>query len=74
MQKIISSMMKTLRTYGMEEVIQKEFNSMKVDISKIECDYYVYLKTGKPEFHGEYMSQYSWAEETCGLLWEKKTK
>ena len=32
------------------------------------------VKTGKPEFRGEYMSQYSWAEETCGMLWENKTK
>ena len=27
-----------------------------------------YLETGKPEFHGEYMMQYSWAEETSALL------
>ena len=31
-------------------------------------DYYEYLKVGKPQFYGEYMSQYSWAEETCALL------
>ena len=28
-------------------------------------------ETGKPEFHGEYMKQYSWAESTCALLWQK---
>ena len=30
--------------------------------------YISYLETGKPEFHGEYMTQYSWAEETCAML------
>ena len=25
-----------------------------------------------PKFHGEYMSQYTWAEETCGLLWRSE--
>ena len=40
----------------------------KVDAERIDCDYYSYLKKGKPEFLGEYMSQYSWAEMTCGLL------
>lgn len=65
MQKIISSMMKTLRTYGMEEVIQKEFNSMKVDISKIECDYYHFLEVGAElDFMQEqsYLESYTWAE------------
>lgn len=64
MQKIISSMMKTLRTYGMEEVIQKEFNSMKVDTSKIECDYYHFLEVGAElDFEQEqsYLENYTWA-------------
>ena len=39
-----------------------------VDVNKLECDYYSYLKKGKPMFLGEYMAQYSWAEVTCGLL------
>ena len=36
---------------------------------KLDCDYYAYMKTGKPEFFREYMTQYEWAEDTCGLLW-----
>ena len=51
-------------------VIQNNY-SYSLDIDKIDCDYYTYLETGKPEFRGEYMMQYSWAEETCGLLWER---
>ena len=45
-----------------------------VDPEKIDCDYYDFLKTGEPPFLGEYMTQYSWAEETCGLLWENLQK
>ena len=65
MQKIISSMMKTLRAHGMEEVIQKEFNSMKINTSKIECDYYHFLEVGAElDFEQEqsYLENYTWAE------------
>ena len=27
-----------------------------------------FLQFGKPSFSGEYMKQYSWAEETCAML------
>ena len=43
-----------------------------LNVDKIDCDYYDYLEKGKPDFKGEYMSQYSWAEETCALLWNNK--
>ena len=64
----------TLKAIGMEEIFERNNYLYSVNPEKIDCDYYSYLKTGKPEFIGEYMSQYSWAEETCGLLWEKKSK
>ena len=51
-------------------LIQQNYN-YSLDIERIECDYYSCLETGKPEFHGEYMKQYSWAESTCALLWQK---
>jgi hypothetical protein len=38
----------------------------------VRCDYLSFLETGKPEFYGEYMTQYSWAEETCAMLQFKK--
>lgn len=37
-----------------------------------ELDNISHLETGKPEFHGEYMTQYSWGEETCAFLQFKK--
>lgn len=71
MQKIISSMMKTLREAGAGEVIQKDYNSLAVKTDMIDCDYYRFEKmdTGIVNaYAGEYMSQYSWAEFVVGYL------
>ena len=62
----------TLEAAGMDDIFERNNYFYSIDPEKIDCDYFAYLKTGKPEFFGEYMSQYSWAEGTCGLLWEKK--
>lgn len=73
-QKIISSMMKTLRECGAEEVISKTYNSLSVIPEKIDCDYYRFMNAqqpGTPEFSnytGEFMAQYSWAEFVNGYL------
>ena len=64
----------TLETVGMEFVFERNNYLYSINPEKIHCDYFSYLKTGKPEFRGEYMTQYSWAENTCGLLWERKIK
>ena len=64
----------SLEAVGVEEIFERNNYFYSINPERLDCDYYAHLKTGKPEFHGEYMSQYSWAEKTCGLLWEKKTK
>ena len=60
----------TLEGVGAGEVFQRNNYLYSVDPEKLDCDYYGFLKTGKPRFTGEYMAQYSWAEKTCGLLWK----
>ena len=65
MQKIISSMMKTLKKYGVEEVIEKKFNSMRIRTDKVECDYYYFIETGAElgfEKEQSYMENYTWAD------------
>jgi two-component SAPR family response regulator len=64
----------TLDAIGMEDVFVRSNYLYSINPDKIDCDYFNYLKTGKPDFLGEYMHQYSWAESTCGLLWERKPK
>lgn len=58
---------------AIETIFERNNYLYSLNPEKIECDYFNYIKTGKPEFYGEYMVQYSWAEETCGLLWKKRT-
>lgn len=72
--QLFRDLRQALEAIDMEEIFERNNYLYSVNPEKIDCDYYSYLKTGKPEFRGEYMSQYSWAETTCGLLWEKKTK
>ena len=72
--QLFRDLRQALETAGVEEIFERNNYFYSLNPEKLECDYYSYLKTGKPEFRGEYMSQYSWAEETCGLLWEKRSK
>ena len=66
-----SRLKQDLSKVGAEDVIVKAWNSCGIDTSKVECDYYDYLKGDNyalNSFQGEYMSQYSWAEMTLGEL------
>lgn len=70
-QKIISSMMESLREVGMEEIIIKKWNYLAIDIKKVECDYYNFLREdiwAINSYMGEYMVNYSWAEFTTANL------
>ena len=71
--QLFRDLRQSLEAVGVEEIFERNNYYYSLNPEKLDCDYYTYLKTGKPEFHGEYMSQYSWAEETCGLLWKKRT-
>ena len=72
--QLFRDLRQTLEAIGMEDIFKRNNYHYSVNPEKIDCDYYSYLKNGRPEFIGEYMSQYSWAESTCGLLWERKSK
>ena len=71
-RQLVLDLKTTLRAAGAEGVLCHETPCYRVDTSLLKCDYISYLETGKPEFHGEYMAQYSWADETCALLQFKK--
>ncbi len=66
--QLINDLRMALKEVNAESVLVKTSTTYAVDTERIDCDYYSYLKKGKPEFLGEYMMQYSWAEATCGLL------
>ena len=68
LRQLVMDLKNTLRAVGAEAVLCHDTPCYRVDTNLLKCDYFSYLETGKPEFHGEYMTQYSWAEETCAML------
>ena len=68
LRQLIMDLKNTLKTVGADAAFCHETPFYRVDTSLIKCDYFSYLERGRPEFLGEYMSQFSWAEETCAML------
>ena len=72
LRQLVMDLKNTLKSIGEEDVLQHDTPYYRIDTTLVRCDYFSFLETGKPEFHGEYMAQYSWAEETCAMLQFKK--
>ena len=71
-RQLMLDLKNTLKMVGAERVLCHETPYYRINTDLLKCDYISYLETGKPEFYGEYMTQYSWAEETCAMLQFKK--
>ena len=66
---IRSSLQKTLKEAGVEEILIKSRNHLAINVNKIRCDAYDFEKgdaIAVNSFNGEYMANYSWAEFTTG--------
>ena len=70
LRHLVGDLKKALANVGAENVFCQDGYNYRIEPSKINCDYHNFLKTGMPSFHGEYMTQYSWAEDTLALLLE----
>ena len=70
--QLFRDLRQALESVGADSVFLRNNYTYSIVPERIECDYFSYQKTGSPKFSGEYMSQYSWAEETCGLLWRNE--
>jgi two-component SAPR family response regulator len=68
LRQLVMDLKNTLKAVGAEEVFCHETPCYCIDTSLVKCDYFSFLETGKPEFLGEYMTQFSWADETCAML------
>jgi two-component SAPR family response regulator len=72
-RKIIQRMHEGLKEYEIDDIVIRHKRGRSLNIEKVECDYYKYLdenKDKKGQFRGEYMTNYSWAEESlAGLMW-----
>ena len=71
-RQLILDLKNALKIVGAERVLCHETPYYRINTDLLKCDYISHLETGKPEFHGEYMTQYSWAEDTCAMLQFKK--
>ena len=65
LRSLISDLKRTLTDAGAGDVIIKRYNSIGIDASRINCDYYDFLE-GKVDaverYNGQFMTQYPWAE------------
>ena len=68
LRQLILDLKNTLKMVRADGVLRHETPYYRIDTNLVKCDYHSFLETGKPQFHGEYMTQYSWAEETCAML------
>ena len=70
----LSDLQTTLTELGVGQALMRTPGYVAVNKALVDCDYYDYLR-GDPEavrqFHGEYMKQYSFGEETLSLLTER---
>lgn len=68
LRQLVLDLKNTLKTIRAEDVFRHDTPYYRIDTNLVRCDYHSFLKTGKPPFYGEYMTQYSWAEDTCAML------
>ena len=74
----IRSLRDTLREYGAQAIMEMERGILRVDPSAFDCDAYRFHSgdiAAINAYRGEYMSAYSWASMTEGILfWSAKNK
>lgn len=66
-RKVVQRLHSNLEEHGIGDIIERHTRGRSLNTDKVKCDYYEYLE-GKRRFSGEYMSNYSWAEETLSRI------
>lgn len=72
-RSLIKDIHDTFAAAGCGKAFVKQWGGAGIAKEMITCDYYDYLDgklSGVNAFQGEYMNQYSWAEETAGALYD----
>lgn len=71
LRNLIYDLKTTLANCGVDDIIVKNRNTIRIKTELVDCDYYEFLKgnlSGVNTYQGEYMLQYSWAEMTTATL------
>lgn len=70
-RKAIAYLNKLFEEHGVEYIFESGRGRCHANRDKLYCDYYEVLdgkNIKETLFNGKYMSNYSWGEETCGVL------
>jgi len=68
-RKAVSYLNALFLEYKLPGVFVSGYGTCRIDMEKVGCDYYEFLEAEeKPMFFGQYMYEYSWAEETAATL------
>ena len=71
---LISDIKHSFSELGIQNFFITEYNNFRINPEVVQCDYYDFL-AGEPKaiksFTGEFMSQYSWAEDALDFLERK---
>lgn len=71
LRTLLSDLSRSLKSVQAEDILIKNRNHFAVATDKMDCDFYSFLQkeaAAVNHYNGEYMTQYSWAEMTLGLL------
>ena len=77
LRNLIADIKHTFSDLEINNFFIAEYNSFRINPEFIKCDYYDFLAGDKKaikKFSGEFMSQFSWAEEAVEFLKEKALK
>lgn len=75
LRHLVMDLSHTLEEIGQSDVFVRSYNGYTINPSRIACDYYDYLHNipyAVRAYQGEYMQQYSWAEERVGAFRAEK--
>lgn len=70
-RKAVMNLHGTLKENGVAEFFQTARGSCHISKDEVECDYYTYMvepEKNEKMFHGDYLFDYSWGEETLANL------
>lgn len=75
--QVLRDLRNTLQNASVEQILIRSRNSLAIDTSCLDCDSYRFLE-GDPQainsYRHDYMSCYSWAEFTLGMMEQKLNK
>ena len=77
LRNLIVDIKHTMNELEIQDFFIAEYNNFRINPEVIKCDYYDFLdgdSAAIKSFAGEFMSQYSWAEEVVGFLEQKALK